>query len=182
MPRKKPIRHTVRSHRREGKSVKSFERGSGVKQRKIVKSRVVGSEKMKSIPPEQRVNTLAGELQRAREKGVEMRFCYHGTRSREDAERILKVGFKDGTYFTPQMANAYAGGARPYIFEVAFCMDFEPRGGWQWVETGITSTDRIHALYVFDKDPLYENFDGFYEMGKHNVDLAKRKRKEAGLG
>lgn len=182
--RKSPIRHKVKSHTRQGKQVQSFERGSGVKQkqRKIVRSKVVGSGGSKPIPPEQRVNTLAEELQRAREKDAPMRFGYHGTHSREAAEQVLKEGFKDGTYFTPQMENAYAGGDRPYVFEVLFCMDFEPRGGWQWVETGITSTDRIHALYVFDKDPLYKNEGVFDVLSEHNMDLMRRKGKEAVLG
>lgn len=180
--RSSPTRHKVRTHTREGRRVKSFERGSGQKQRKVVKSRVVGSEKPKFIPPEQRVNTLAEELQRAREKDVRMQLCYHGTHSREIAEGILRKGFKDGTYFTPQMENAYAAGARPYVFEVLFCMDFKPRGGWQWVETGITSTDRIHALYVFDKDPLYKNQHVFDVLSEHNMDLMERKGEEAVLG
>lgn len=184
MKRRTPVRHTVKSHTREGKRVRSFERGRGTKQkqRKTVKSKVVGSEKMRPIPPEQRVNTLAEELQRAREKDAPMKLCYHGAYTREVAEQILKEGFKDGTYFTPQMENAYAAGARPYVFEVLFCMDFKPRGGWQWVETGITSTDRIHALYEFDKDPLYKNQHVFDVLSEHNMDLMRRKGKEAVLG
>lgn len=41
MPRKPPIRHKVRSHRREGKSVRSFTRGSGTPRRNPPK--VVGA-------------------------------------------------------------------------------------------------------------------------------------------
>ena len=39
-PRKRPVKHTVRTHRREGKTVKSYTRGSGKKQVK----KIIGSD------------------------------------------------------------------------------------------------------------------------------------------
>ncbi len=53
MPRKTPIRHKVRPHTRQGKPVRSFERGRGTRtrKRKVVKSHVIGPEKeYKEIP------------------------------------------------------------------------------------------------------------------------------------
>ncbi len=51
--RKPPIRHKVKSHTRQGKPVRSFERGRGTRtrKRKVIKSHVIGPEKeYKEIP------------------------------------------------------------------------------------------------------------------------------------
>ncbi len=42
MTRHKPIRHTVRAHIRVGRSVNSYERGSGIRPQRSQRSRVVG--------------------------------------------------------------------------------------------------------------------------------------------
>ena len=167
------------SRKRKGKKVDPYPMGAKPKVTHSRKSRRAKRGRPKDpipLPPEQQVHSLEDELKRAKETGSGMQLCYHGTYSKEVAEKVLEEGFKDGTYFTPQMENAYAGGARPYVFEVAFCMDFQPRGGWQWVETGIVSQDRINALYVFDRPPLYTNSKVFNAVGEHNMEKLRRQK------
>lgn len=71
MVRKKPIRHTVRAHKREGKPVKSFERGFGVrtsKQKRIVRS----------AKAQDRLRVLARDLD-TRLWGIDTEYC-HGVK------------------------------------------------------------------------------------------------------
>ncbi len=53
MPRKSPIRHTVRSHTRKGKRVKSFTRGKGNRRRVSVRVNPVGKNISVSNPTEE---------------------------------------------------------------------------------------------------------------------------------
>lgn len=61
MTRKTPIRHKVRSHKREGKPVKSFERGKGVHPRRS--PRVVRQQRPKVVS-QRRVPKMTSEAQR----------------------------------------------------------------------------------------------------------------------
>jgi hypothetical protein len=89
-----------------------------------------------------------------------MMIAYHGTMSREIADKILKEGFKVGTWFAKKnLADALVHGG-PYIFTV----EFDPagfkgekfEGDWQFWLRDSLGPEAIVALHHFEKAAIFE--------------------------
>ena len=50
---------------------------------------------------------------------MELEVLYHGTKFKKNADRILKEGFKEWSYFATDLNTAIGQGGK-YVFEVAF--------------------------------------------------------------
>ncbi len=82
-----------------------------------------------------------------------MRICYHGT-NKENAQSILKEGFRPGTYFTWHLEDAIEKGGN-YVFEVAFD---DPPNHWQFAFTDKSvEPDRIVSHTVYQRERKVNN-------------------------
>jgi len=80
---------------------------------------------------------------------------YHGT-SKENAESILREGFRVGTYFGKDLADAlFMGGA--YVFAVSFPKSTRSEAGWQMTINEPVPVGRIVQLRHYQTELLYEN-------------------------
>lgn len=79
---------------------------------------------------------------------------YHGT-NKENANRILKNGFKIGTYFTWDLHSALVFGGQ-YIFGVYF-PDLNIADYWEYRNKEIITPNKILFLRRFDVECLYDN-------------------------
>lgn len=59
-----------------------------------------------------------------------LQIVYHGT-NEANAKKILKHGFKIGTYFATHLEDSLGFGGN-YVFEVAFPSSAIPKGTWQF--------------------------------------------------
>lgn len=80
---------------------------------------------------------------------------YHGTTA-ENAERIRKEGFRAGTYFGADLADAVEFGG-DHIFEVPFPSSWKSEAGWQMTADKPVPPEAIVAHYLFIKEVIYEN-------------------------
>lgn len=85
MKRKTPVRHTVRSHKRLGKLVKSFERGKGRKPQKLSKHRVV----KRKINTSKSIETRQEELILSTHKVKPINEIYRLVKDEEALDRVL---------------------------------------------------------------------------------------------
>ncbi len=81
------------------------------------------------------------------------RVCYHGT-NQENAQSIIKTGFRLGTWFAANLQDALAYGG-PHVFQVVF--HFEEPPNWQFMVDEEVSTDRIVQYSVFEQRIIVEN-------------------------
>lgn len=79
---------------------------------------------------------------------------YHGT-SKENADLIIKEGFKEGTYFTWDLHSALVMGGM-YIFGIFF-EDKDISNYWEWRNSKVIHPDKILYLRKFDVECLYDN-------------------------
>ena len=87
---------------------------------------------------------------------MEQRLWYHGT-SRENADKILVEGFREGTYFAQNVDDALCmGGA--YVFAVSFSSS-QTSSCWQWGTPSAIPSERIHSLRRFEVELLQFNPD-----------------------
>ena len=94
-----------------------------------------------------------------------MKIMYHGT-TKENAERILKDGFSEGTYFARHLEDSlYMGG--DYIFEVYF--KETPNEYWEYVSSENIPTSRIRTYYKLKAKLLWHNKDCEQEIRKCNI-------------
>jgi len=85
--------------------------------------------------------------------------CWHGT-TEANANRILRRGFKEGTFFAMHVEDAFTFGGN-HVFGVAFPHD-ELAGPtrseiWQFVANDHIPPHQIVSLEVIERSKLYEN-------------------------
>jgi len=80
--------------------------------------------------------------------------CYHGT-SKENAESILKTGFKQWTYFAKHLEDSLGYGGE-YVFEVQFEKE-SLRDNWQFINHEVISPNRIVGLTKYSPVELYDD-------------------------
>ena len=82
---------------------------------------------------------------------------YHGT-SKENAESIQRLGFKEGTWFALHLENALGFGG-PYVFEVVMENKQLPShaGGWQFRAWEPIPPTQIASLCFYEWRTLMED-------------------------
>lgn len=100
-----------------------------------------------------------------------MKICYHGT-NEENAQSILKTGFRYGTWFAASLQDALAFGG-PHVFQVVF--DFDEAPNWQFLVDGEIPTDRIVEYSIYDKKMVFDN----QPLRREILDTNLAKMKEA---
>jgi len=93
-----------------------------------------------------------------------MTIWYHGT-TKENAEEIAQTGFREGTFFTSDLSSAIFYGGE-FVFHVWF--DEDPTSYWEYVATGVISTEKI--LYLIYYSP---------ELCIHNRECQRRIREQS---
>jgi DnaJ-class molecular chaperone len=83
------------------------------------------------------------------------RIMYHGT-SEENSKAILETGFREGTYFTKDLASALIMGGM-YLFEVWFSdEEHQMRDNcWEYISPTPVPKDKIIALRHFSQEKVY---------------------------
>lgn len=81
-----------------------------------------------------------------------MRIWFHGT-DLESSELILKNGFKIGTFFARDLADALEFGG-PYVFMVSLPID---NGQWQQIENVAVPEEAIVRLTHYRSTVLVDN-------------------------
>lgn len=93
---------------------------------------------------------------------------YHGTNNKKTADKILKEGFKQYTFFSKDLYDAICYGGK-YIFRVWFYKAELPNN-WQVRCVNKVPKERIFELIKFKKDKLFFNkntdFDFDYSPGQ----------------
>jgi len=89
-----------------------------------------------------------------------LHILYHGT-CKENAEKILKEGFKQYTYFSKDLASAISMGGK-YVFGVEFKHDGAPDWFEGWRAWQIRNKRKIHPKHIvflrkFNKEDLFLN-------------------------
>jgi hypothetical protein len=79
---------------------------------------------------------------------------YHGT-TEENAQLILKKGFRKGTYFTWDLHSALVMGGM-WVFAVYF-EDKDPSKYWEYIIPKPIKKDKILFLRKFDVECIYDN-------------------------
>ncbi len=90
---------------------------------------------------------------------------YHGT-SKENANIILKEGFKEATYFTWDLHSALVMGGI-HIFAIYF-PDKEIIDYWEWISDKVISAKEILYYRVFTVECIYDNEDAREAVTKLN--------------
>lgn len=80
-----------------------------------------------------------------------MPLWYHGT-NKEEANVILKEGFKVGTFFSKHMESALQYGGE-YMFVIFF--EENPTEYWEFVSNEVVLPSEILILHVIKSDKLY---------------------------
>jgi len=97
-----------------------------------------------------------------------MKICYHGT-TEKNANKILKDGFKSGTYFAMHLEDAIGFGG-DYVFEVLFnSKRFNGVVDWQFHTLEKISSDNIVGLKHYNVELLGENKDLRNEIFEFNL-------------
>jgi len=87
------------------------------------------------------------------ETKIEYKLWYHGT-NKESASKILKNGFKEGTYFARHLEDALGFGGE-YVFEVALKLNHKY---WELITKDVISADRIVRLKKYKRPNIeFEN-------------------------
>jgi len=89
--------------------------------------------------------------------------CWHGT-TEANANRILRRGFKEGTFFAMHVEDAFTFWGN-HVFGVAFPHDelakrvavVGPDAAWQFVTNDHIPPHQIVSLEVIERSTLYEN-------------------------
>ncbi len=93
-------------------------------------------------------------------------FWYHGT-SKENADSILKSGFRAGTYFAKHLEDAVGYGG-PYVFEVVLYFPGE-NPPWQHKSGDPVPSDQIFSLKRYDTETLWsDSSDRDRHVGYYN--------------
>lgn len=90
---------------------------------------------------------------------------YHGT-NKENADIILKEGFKEGTYFSWDLHSALAFGGM-HILAVYF-PDKEIKDYWEWISDKIIPAEEILYYRIFTVECVYDNEDAREVLTKLN--------------
>jgi len=94
--------------------------------------------------------------------------CYHGT-NKKNANKILKEGFKKGTYFAKHLEDALGFGGK-WIFEVRFFVPL-PKN-WQFIITFPYKKENIVRL------KHYHQIEMIFENDKLNDEIFKSNLKD----
>lgn len=89
---------------------------------------------------------------------------YHGTNSK-NAKKILKEGFKVGTYFTWDLHSALVMGGN-HIFGVYF-HNKDIKDYWEWISNKIIISDKILYYRRFSVKSIYENEEEQEKLRRH---------------
>ena len=82
-----------------------------------------------------------------------MKICYHGT-NKENAQPILKEGFRPGVYFARNLQDAIGEG-ETHVFEVTFD---DPPDHWKFSFTDKSvEADKIVGYSVYQREPKVDN-------------------------
>ena len=82
------------------------------------------------------------------------RIYYHGT-DKEAAQEILKTGFRAGTFFAENLADAIGYGGS-WVFSVAISLVEEDSGRWQFTLYNALPPEKIVRLNYYRKRTVYE--------------------------
>lgn len=96
---------------------------------------------------------------------MKSRIVFHGINKKEVVNKVLKTGFKKGTYFARHLEDAICFGGR-YVFYVALEVFGD---NWQIVCKQNIPPERIKQLIDFNPKELYYNqkaTDGLFPKGK----------------
>lgn len=102
----------------------------------------------------------------------QLRICYHGTSTRKVADKILKEGFKDNTYFSKNLHDAISYGGR-YVFSVVFETDLLP-DGWQFVANKMPPESIMGLTHYREVKKLYENKPLGKKVFESNIEAERR--------
>ena len=80
---------------------------------------------------------------------------YHGT-NKKNANKILKTGFKPGTYFTWDLHSALTMGGK-YVFGIYFSDKKPKKDYWEWRNIKTIGPQKILYLRKFQIQCLYDN-------------------------
>ncbi len=87
-----------------------------------------------------------------------MKICYHGT-NEENAQSILKEGFRPETWFAHNLQDAIGYGGN-HVFEVAFDstkFNNSEAGDWQFFLLEWIKPDKIIRHTIYDATPVFDN-------------------------
>lgn len=84
-----------------------------------------------------------------------MRIYFHGTNNKKIANKILKTGFKVGTYYAKHLEDALCYGGK-YVFEVAIDFDKTPLD-WQIIASNVISPNRIVSFRKYSTETYKKN-------------------------
>ena len=105
-----------------------------------------------------------------------MKICFHGTNKR-NAERILKQGFKAGTWFADHLEDALEYGGK-HIFQVAVEWYWKRTYNWQILSANHISKERIVSYEIYSKPKkVFENMKLRTKVFKINKKLPNPKIK-----
>lgn len=79
--------------------------------------------------------------------------CFHGT-NKKNAYKILKEGFKKGTFFAKHLEDAICFGGK-YVFEVVFPNRLPD--DWQFYIAKPVKPDKIVSFYKYLKIKIIDN-------------------------
>ncbi len=94
-----------------------------------------------------------------------MSYWYHGT-SLENYKKIIKTGFRSGTFFAQRLSTALCYGGE-YVFSVWFKDD--PSTYWEWVCPRKISKNKIVFVHKFNNKLLYRNEKEYYTSCKDTL-------------
>lgn len=87
-----------------------------------------------------------------------MVICFHGTDS-ANASRIMRTGFKQGTFFAKHLEDALGFGGR-WVFQVCFDLDELPPGCWQFrIRDSRSKTEIVRLTHYAKIQEVFENRD-----------------------
>ena len=102
--------------------------------------------------------------------------AYHGT-DLESSSKILKRGFRSGTYFAYHLEDAIGFGG-PYVFEVVFDRGSSKASkdkDWQFITSEFVSSKRIVRHYTISRDMVLEKPEIGREIFASNFPLEEQK-------
>ena len=103
---------------------------------------------------------------------MELEVLYHGTKYKYTADKILKEGFQEYTYFTNDLNTAIGQGGK-YVFEVVFFKNDLP-DYWQVRCANCISAERIIRMCKYNEVQIIKNkklqkkiFENALEFGEY---------------
>jgi len=109
-----------------------------------------------------------------------LHIVYHGT-TKENADKILKEGFKPWTYFAKNLAEAlYYGGG--YVFAVAIEHNKSPEWfenwlGWQIMNHEHIPITQIVNLRKYSREEIFTNKPLWNEVGRRGIEYYNKVEK-----